>query len=111
MPPRPPIPIPRLTLFTGGKECSLCEVSWASMTFRRFSFGRRKRRLNTLTDPIQVAKQELAILRRSVPFELTSFNIQSPPPETDEKEAKRWRRLYQYDIVCFLFRTYPTKIY
>ncbi|WWC89463.1 uncharacterized protein L201_004387 [Kwoniella dendrophila CBS 6074] len=69
MPPR--IRIPTLTLFTGGKECSLCEV----------------------------AKQDLANLRRSTPFELNLWNIRDPPSGTDEKEVKKWRRLYQYDIV------------
>ncbi|RXK40126.1 hypothetical protein M231_02583 [Tremella mesenterica] len=62
MPPR--LPLPRLTLFTGGKECSLCEV----------------------------AKQELAILRRTTPFELDTFNIRDPPSSADEKEAKKWPR-------------------
>ncbi|WVW83763.1 hypothetical protein I302_105784 [Kwoniella bestiolae CBS 10118] len=47
MTPRLPIRLPRLTLFTGGKECSLCEV----------------------------AKQDLAKLRRSTPFELDLWNI------------------------------------
>jgi hypothetical protein len=47
----------------------------------------------------QVAKQELAVLRRSTPFDLTYWNIRDPPPEVDEWEAKKWRRLYQYDIV------------
>ncbi|WRT66237.1 uncharacterized protein IL334_003190 [Kwoniella shivajii] len=68
MPPR--IPLPRLTLFTGGKECSLCEV----------------------------AKQDLSVLHRSTPFELTLWNIRDPPLGTNEKDSKKWRRLYQYDI-------------
>ncbi|KAI9639685.1 uncharacterized protein MKK02DRAFT_40006 [Dioszegia hungarica] len=68
MPPRPPLP--RLTLYTGGKECSLCEV----------------------------AKLELAKVRQVRPFDLELFNIRSPPADVDAKEAKRWRRLYQYDI-------------
>ncbi|WWD02843.1 hypothetical protein V865_000885 [Kwoniella europaea PYCC6329] len=70
MTPRIRLPIPRLTLFTGGKECSLCEV----------------------------AKQDLAKLRRTTPFELNLWNIRDPPKGTDEREAKKWRRLYQYDI-------------
>ncbi|WVR07151.1 hypothetical protein IAU60_004192 [Kwoniella sp. DSM 27419] len=68
MPPR--IPLPRLTLFTGGKECSLCEV----------------------------AKHELGVLRRTTPFELDLWDIRDPPANVDAKEAKKWRRLYQYDI-------------
>ncbi|KAK4684822.1 hypothetical protein P7C73_g5347, partial [Tremellales sp. Uapishka_1] len=68
MPPK--LPLPRLTLFTGGKECSLCEV----------------------------AKQQLRIAHRRSPFELTLWNIRSPPEGTDVREAKKWRRLYQYDI-------------
>ncbi|WVF71584.1 hypothetical protein IAT40_006392 [Kwoniella sp. CBS 6097] len=68
MPPR--LPIPRFTLYTGGKECSLCEV----------------------------AKHELSILRRTTPFDLTLWNIRDPPEGADFKEAKKWRRLYQYDI-------------
>ncbi|OCF36742.1 hypothetical protein I316_01338 [Kwoniella heveanensis BCC8398] len=64
------LPIPRFTLYTGGKECSLCEV----------------------------AKHELSILRRTTPFELTLWNIRDPPENADVKEAKKWRRLYQYDI-------------
>lgn len=48
----------------------------------------------------QVAKQELAVLRRSTPFDLTYWNIREPPVGADEWEAKKWRRLYQYDIVC-----------
>ncbi|WVQ99293.1 hypothetical protein IAU59_006425 [Kwoniella sp. CBS 9459] len=68
MPPR--LPIPRFTLYTGGKECSLCEV----------------------------AKHELSVLRRTTPFDLTLWNIRDPPENADVKEAKKWRRLYQYDI-------------
>ncbi|TYJ57011.1 hypothetical protein B9479_002290 [Cryptococcus floricola] len=68
MPPR--IPLPRLTLFTGGKECSLCEV----------------------------AKEQLTLLRQSHPFEITYWNIRSPPLGIEAQEAKKWRRLYQYDI-------------
>jgi hypothetical protein len=30
---------------------------------------------------------------------LTYWNIRDPPKEADEREAKKWRRLYQYDIV------------
>jgi hypothetical protein len=47
----------------------------------------------------KVAKEELASIRRDIPFNLTLFNIQSPSPDIDVNEAKRWRRLYQYDIV------------
>ena len=48
----------------------------------------------------QVAKQELAILRKSTPFDLTYWNIRDPPTGADEWEVKKWRRAYQYDIVC-----------
>ncbi|WVQ83195.1 hypothetical protein IAT38_005334 [Cryptococcus sp. DSM 104549] len=68
MPPR--IPLPRLTLFTGGKECSLCEV----------------------------AKEQLSLLQRTTPFHLDYFNIRDPPANVDPRDAKKWRRLYQYDI-------------
>lgn len=56
----------------------------------------------TLLIPRQVAKQELSILRRTTPFDLTYWNIRDPPPGANEREAKKWRRLYQYDIVCLL---------
>lgn len=69
MPPRSPIP--RLTLYTGGKECSLCEVF----------------------------KVELVKLQKATPFEVDYWNIRDPPAGSDDKEAKKWRRLYQYDIV------------
>ncbi|WVN88203.1 uncharacterized protein L203_103404 [Cryptococcus depauperatus CBS 7841] len=64
------IPLPKLTLYTGGKECSLCEI----------------------------AKEQLSILRRTHPFDLDLFNIRKPLPGVDPREAKKWRRLYQYDI-------------
>ncbi|KIR74415.1 hypothetical protein I310_02022 [Cryptococcus deuterogattii CA1014] len=64
--PRLPLPLPRLTLYTGGKECSLCEV----------------------------AKEQLALLRKTHPFHLTYFNIRAPPQDVDPREAKKWRRLY-----------------
>jgi len=67
----PPRPLPRLTLYTGGKECSLCEIF----------------------------KVELDKLRKVQPFDLDYWNIRDPPPGTDEREGKKWRRLYQYDIV------------
>ncbi|KAL7421744.1 hypothetical protein Q5752_003515 [Cryptotrichosporon argae] len=66
----PRLPLPRLTLFTGGKECSLCEV----------------------------AKADLAAVRRTHPFDITLWNIRAPPAGADKCEAKKWRRLYQYDI-------------
>jgi hypothetical protein len=50
-------------------------------------------------DELQIAKQDLAIVRQTHPFDLTLWNIRSPPPEVDAGAAKRWRRLYQYDIV------------
>ncbi|WOO77050.1 uncharacterized protein LOC62_01G000649 [Vanrija pseudolonga] len=66
----PKLPLPRLTLFTG-QHCSLCEV----------------------------AKQELAVLRQTHPFDITIWDIRSPPPSASEADAHRWRRAYQYDIV------------
>ena len=74
--PRPVLP--RLTLYTGGKECSLCEVF----------------------------KQGLETVHKTHPFELDSWNIRDPPIGSSDKEAKKWRRLYQYDIVCLLFESY-----
>ncbi|KAK1924143.1 hypothetical protein DB88DRAFT_472707 [Papiliotrema laurentii] len=80
MPPRPALP--RLTLYTGGKECSLCEVF----------------------------KDGLAVVKRTHPFDLEYWNIRDPPPGVEEREAKKWRRLYQYDIessltaACIAFR-------
>lgn len=53
----------------------------------------------------QVAKVELAHVRRTHPFELRLWNIRDPPAEVDEREAKKWRRLYQYDIVRSLTRS------
>jgi hypothetical protein len=47
----------------------------------------------------QVAKVELARIRQTRAFDLQLWNIRAPPAEADAKEAKRWRRLYQYDIV------------
>nr|ODN97734.1 hypothetical protein L204_03157 [Cryptococcus depauperatus CBS 7855] len=65
------IPLPKLTLYTGGKECSLCEI----------------------------AKEQLSILRRTHPFDLDLFNIRKPLPGVDPREAKKWRRLYQPEEV------------
>jgi hypothetical protein len=48
-----------------------------------------------------VAKLELAKVRQVRHFDLELFNIRSPPADVDAKEAKRWRRLYQYDIVSY----------
>ena len=73
MPTRPFLP--RLTLYTGGKECLLCEV----------------------------AKSELEAVRQTHPFNLDLWNIRDPPVGADAREAKRWRRLYQYDIVGAAF--------
>jgi hypothetical protein len=90
MPPR--LPIPKLTLFTGGKECSLCEV------------GLSEAKAEVKESDNQVAKQELAILRKSTAFDLVYWNIRDPPSGADEWEAKKWRRLYQYDIVSLAVR-------
>jgi hypothetical protein len=46
-----------------------------------------------------VAKQELAIARKSTEFDLTYWNIRDPPVGADEWEVKKWRRAYQYDVV------------
>lgn len=74
MPSRLPSTIPRLVLYTGGPECSLCEV----------------------------AKAELSKLQKRVRFDVDYWNIRDPPAGSDEREAKKWRRLYQYDIVSDL---------
>ncbi|GAA5994774.1 hypothetical protein JCM5350_007990 [Sporobolomyces pararoseus] len=64
--------LPRLTLFTGGPECSLCEV----------------------------AKQDLRKVQQIAPFELNYYNIRKIPGEDPDLAYDRttWRRLYQYDI-------------
>ncbi|GAA5873540.1 hypothetical protein JCM16303_001158 [Sporobolomyces ruberrimus] len=64
--------LPRLTLFTGGPECSLCEV----------------------------AKQDLKRVQSRAPFELEYYNIRKVPNEDPDTAFDRttWRRLYQYDI-------------
>lgn len=84
------LPLPRLTLYTGGKECSLCEV-------------RPDFESDAVTEPSiandQVAKQDLASVYQASPFQLVLWNIRAPPVEASEREAKKWRRLYQYDIV------------
>lgn len=49
----------------------------------------------------------MAKIRQAHPFDLELFNIRSPPVDVDAREAKKWRRLYQYDIVSWtpaLFR-------
>ncbi|GMK59573.1 hypothetical protein CspeluHIS016_0801790 [Cutaneotrichosporon spelunceum] len=66
MPPR----LPRLTLFTGGKECGLCEV----------------------------AKTNLVAIRHTHPFDIKVWNIREPPTDAKEEEAHKWRRAYQYEI-------------
>lgn len=38
-------------------------------------------------------------MRQTHPFQLVLWNIRTPPAGADENEAKKWRRLYQYDIV------------
>lgn len=48
---------------------------------------------------LQVAKVELEKLARTREFELRYWNIRDPPSEASEYDAKKWRRLYQYDIV------------
>ncbi|KAL7414741.1 hypothetical protein BDY24DRAFT_339134 [Mrakia frigida] len=64
--------LPRLILYTGGPECSLCTV----------------------------AKEQLALVRKNVPFELELFNIRKIEGEESvaAKERKKWRRLYMYHI-------------
>ncbi|GAA5856410.1 hypothetical protein JCM8547_008731 [Rhodosporidiobolus lusitaniae] len=69
MPPRLPR-VPTFTLFTG-PHCSLCDV----------------------------AKADLAELRKKVPFNLNLYNIKRLAGEDpDEYNRTAWRRLYQYDI-------------
>ncbi|KAK4051303.1 hypothetical protein OIO90_004784 [Microbotryomycetes sp. JL221] len=68
--------LPHLTLFTGGAECSLCEV----------------------------AKQDLAIVQRLAPFDLSLYNIRRQAgDDPDEWNRTLWRRLYQYDIPVLHF--------
>lgn len=63
--------LPRITLYTGGPECSLCEV----------------------------AKEALHRVGRKEAFELETVNIrESKAGRAAAAELKRWRRLYQYDI-------------
>ncbi|GAA5849694.1 hypothetical protein JCM9279_001981 [Rhodotorula babjevae] len=72
MPPRPPLRLPTLTLFTKeGGSCSLCDV----------------------------AKHDLELVNKLAPFRLHLYDI-SRQPGTDHLEYERtaWRRLYQYDI-------------
>lgn len=89
MPPRLSIPLPKLTLFTG-PECSLCDV------------GHSLRLVRSRLIPWQVAKAELVQIRKTHPFDIKLWNIRAPPPDSDEREAKKWRRLYQYEIVSGL---------
>jgi glutaredoxin len=64
--------LPRLRLYTGGPECSLCEV----------------------------AKEKLDELRAQAPaFELETVNIRA---NRTDKELKKARRLWQYDIPVLL---------
>ncbi|GAA6062296.1 hypothetical protein JCM10212_004384 [Sporobolomyces blumeae] len=71
MPPRPNLRLPNLTLFTGGPECSLCEV----------------------------AKADLKRVQANAPFHLSYYNIRRQPgDDPDESDRTAWRRLYQYDI-------------
>jgi hypothetical protein len=46
-----------------------------------------------------VAKHDLATVYQTTPFQLVLWNIRAPPEEASERDAKKWRRLYQYDIV------------
>ena len=50
----------------------------------------------------EVFKVELDKIRKVQPFDLDYWNIRDPPAGTDEREGKKWRRLYQYDIVSLL---------
>lgn len=86
MPPRVPISrLPRLTLFTGGPECGLCEVSRELRNADHANF--------------QVALDYLDLVYETHPFDLELFNIRDPPKEADPMEANKWKRMYQYDIV------------
>ncbi|KPV76716.1 uncharacterized protein RHOBADRAFT_66071 [Rhodotorula graminis WP1] len=72
MPPRPPLRLPTLTLFTKeGGSCSLCDV----------------------------AKIDLKHVAATAPFHLRLYDISRQPGLDDlEYERTAWRRLYQYDI-------------
>lgn len=60
----------RLTLYTGGPECSLCEI----------------------------AKQDLEVIRYTHPFDLETYNIHNPPADADPAVAEEIRERYKYDI-------------
>jgi len=47
----------------------------------------------------QVAKTDLAQVRTTHPFNIKIWNIRDPPRDAAEEEVKKWRRLYQYEIV------------
>ncbi|GAA5971364.1 hypothetical protein JCM11641_008324 [Rhodosporidiobolus odoratus] len=69
MPPRS-LRLPSLTLFTSGPLCSLCDV----------------------------AKADLAEVRKKVPFNLELYDIRRVKDDPDEYNRVAWRRLYQYDV-------------
>lgn len=56
-------------------------------------------KLNAVPVILQVAKDDLAVIRYSHPFDLEYYNIYKPPEGVEKEEAKRIRELYKYDIV------------
>ncbi|KAJ9104430.1 hypothetical protein QFC21_001925 [Naganishia friedmannii] len=62
--------LPKLTLYTGGPECSLCEIM----------------------------KQDLEVVRFTHAFELEMFNIREPPKDVPEEKANEIAERYKNDI-------------
>lgn len=88
--------LPRLRLFTGGPECSLCTT-----------FKQRLDVVRTKVNPTDAGRRLELKLTRSlsfplviqVPFELELYNIRKiEEDQAAAKERKKWRRLYMYDI-------------
>jgi hypothetical protein len=102
--------LPRLTLYTGGPECSLCEVSHPrssapslSLSFhgvRSSEYSREtKRSYLPCYHTTQIAKQDLQVIRYTHPFDLETFNIHDPPSTVDQEKASQIRDDYKFDIV------------
>ena len=108
MTPRPALP--RLTLFTGGLECSLCTTAKEQLEIVR-------QRVSLSCDlPVEMVEPRVSSSRADrlllplvsgprlcvdqVPFDLNLFNIRKIEDEEafSAKERKKWRRMYHYDI-------------
>lgn len=86
----------RLTLYTGGPECSLCEVAKDALDELRskvwpvavlLSCALENYDLNCMSTMSIV----LCFQPEGVPFQLETVNIR----DRSDPETKRWRRLYQ----------------